>query len=255
VADRFLRALGEKRRPRNDDDRLQGHHVYPYLMAWLDFAERPLEPTPAGPPPERVVLTGCGFLIDRREERFLIAGLRKGAPFRAFLGSRLVANDSGPVLILEDGRILVTHLTHDAEVEDDGARALAKGAFRSAKSERMTPSKNVVLRLLMLTVGRFFRTFIRRLLQRRLILGGKASSFRFERAIEGTPAGWRIVDRILADRDATPVRHLRIGVGQTSIYIAASQPWEPGWLLPWTDLDARRGELSSKGVVEHVRDV
>jgi hypothetical protein len=38
-------------------------------------------------------------------------------------------------------------------------------------------------------------------------------------------------------------------VGQTSIYIAASQPWEHGWLLPWSNLDHLSATLNREGTV------
>lgn len=259
VADRFLGALAAGRRVRNDDDRLQGHHTYPYLMAWLDFADRPTgdaDPTPPQPEPARTLLPDCGFLIDRRDDHYLVAGLKKGAAFRAYRNGVLSANDSGPAIVTEDGTVLVAHVGHDARISEDGDTITVEKAFAPAKRELMTPFKSVVLRMLMLTVGRWFRTFVRKLLQKRLITGSGAAPYSLTRRLTRTDTGYEITDTITAAASGAPrARHLRIGVGQTSIYIAVSQPWDPAWLLPWTDLDDRVDELNGSGSVTVTRTV
>lgn len=252
VADRLLRAFAAGRRASNDDDRLLGHHVYPCLLAWLDWAPR-REATPAAPPPERTLFPACGVAIDRRDDAFLVAGLKKGGPFRAWAGGRLLANDSGPVIELADGRRLVAHLAHDAEIREEDGAWVSRGRFHEAKRERMTPAKSVLLRVVMLTAGRFARTLVRRLLQKRLILGRAPAPFSFERRFERTPRGFRVTDTIRREPGAPPARRLHLGTGQTSAYIAVAQPWEEGWLLPWTDLTSGIPAFEREGQVVHVR--
>ena len=254
VSDRLLGALTAGRRARNDDDRLQGHHVYSYLMAWVDFAPRDDAPTRLQPDPARTHLGACGVLIDRRREAFLIAGLAKGGPFRIYRGTDLVANDSGVAIVTEDDRVLVSHIGHDAEVTDDGAVVSTTQRFAYATRERMTPVKLIVLRAVMITVGRWFRTLVRKLLQRRLITRKVGAPFTLTRTIERTDTGFRVTDSIKRGPGAPRAKHLRLGIGQTSTYVAVSQPWDPAWLLPWTDLDDRVNELNDGGVVEIVRD-
>lgn len=249
VADRYLMALAAGLRACNDDDRLLAHHVYPCLLAWLDHAVR-TEETPAAPPAERTTWNACGFHVDRREDRFLVTGLSKGAPFRAYRGKTPVANDSGPTLALEDGTVLVAHLSLDRSFEVREDEVSVSGAFQPAKTELMTPVKGVVLRGVMLSFGRWFRTAVRKLLQRRLILGAEDAPFRFERRIRAKDDHWVVTDRITRTGSGGPrVKAAWLGVGQTSIYIAASQPWERGWLLPWTDLADRIHELDADGIL------
>jgi hypothetical protein len=254
VADRFLNALAAGRRVKNDDDRLQGHHVYPYLLAWLAFEAGDRSPTQLQPEPSRTHLGACGVLIDRRREAFLIAGLSKGAPFRIYRGTDLVANDSGVAIVTEDDRLFVSHLGHHAEVTDDGEAVTSTQRFAPARGELMTPFKLVVLRLVMLTVGRWCRTFIRKLLQRRLISGKNTAPFTLARRIERTDSGFCVTDTITPAPRAPRARHLGLGVGQTSDYVAVSQPWDPAWLLCWTDLDDRIDQLNAGDPVEVVRD-
>jgi hypothetical protein len=231
IADRVLRAVAAGRRARNDDDRLLAHAAHPFLEAWLDFAPRP-GPTPREPPSGRRHLPGAGFLVDRRPGFYLIAGLAKGGTFRAYASDRLVANDSGPALELEDGSLLVTHLGHDARCEVSESLAVSRGPFRHARSELMTPLRIVVLRLLMLVLGRFARDLIRRRLQRRLILARKDAPFRHTRHFETCAQGVRVRDEIEALPGSPRLRRGWWTTGRTSVYVAAGQPWEQGWLLP-----------------------
>ena len=253
VADRFLSALGEGRRVRNDDDRLRAHHVYPYLLAWLDHAPRDDVATAPQPGPGRAYLEACGLLVDRTPERFLIAGANKGAPFRIYHGARLVANDSGLAAVLEDRRVLVSHLGHDAEVSDDGDTLTSRQPLSAARNEVMSPLKLVALRLFMVTVGRWCRTFVRKLLQRRLITGAAAAPLTLTRTIERTGSGFRVTDVVERQPGAPRVARLSLGVGQTSSYIAVSQPFDPSWLIPWTDLNSHVAALNDTDRVEIVR--
>ena len=154
----------------------------------------------------------------------------------------------------EDDRVLVSHVGHDAEVTDDGTVVSTTQRFAYATRERMTPVKLIVLRAVMITVGRWFRTLVRKLLQRRLITRKVRAPFTLTRTIERTDTGFRVTDSIKRGPGAPRAKHLRLGVGQTSTYVAVSQPWDPAWLLPWTDLDDRVDELNGGGVVEIVRD-
>jgi hypothetical protein len=107
----------------------------------------------------------------------------------------------------------------------------------------------VVLRVLMLTVGRFFRNAVRKLLQRRLITGKESAPFKLTRTFHLSDQGLQVKDCITRVGQGANVKGIRLGVGQTSIYIAASQPWEHGWLLPWSNLDHLSATLNREGTV------
>ena len=247
IADRFLGALARGLRARNDDDRLQGHHLGSYLRAWLDFAPRP-DRTPRFAAPGRTYLPACGFLVDRGPHDMLITGLSKGGPFRIYRDDELVANDSGPSLVLDDGSVLVSHLSHDAVVTAGEQRGESQGSFRRVRRERMTPMKSVALRLVMLTVGRFARGLVRRLLQRRLMQADDPEPFRFRRILERCPGGFRVTDEIRREGRGRAVSRILLSVGQTSMYVAASQPWERGWLLPPEERPAEALDLTRDGL-------
>ena len=252
VADRHLGAVAAGRRAVNDDDRLVAHPIYPLLWAWIERGERPVT-LPVPPPRERSVLTGCGLLIDRGPEHLLLAGLAKGGPFRLYGRRGLLANDSGVTLRTRAGEVFVPHRRHDAEVSDDGVIAVSRGTFSPSRRRLMTPVSNVVLRLFMLTVGRFARGLVRRILQRLLITGRGDSPLEYERTFRREGDEIVVADRISGRAGAPDIAEVWFGTGQTSIYIAASQPWEAGWLLPWVPWSEAPGQLAATGSARRER--
>ena len=250
IADRLLLSLSLNRRARNDDDRLLAHHVYPYLLAWRDHRRIG---TPSPPPEGRLYQVGSGLLVDRSKDRMLVTNLRKGGPFRCYRGLDLVMNDSGPTMVLEDGRTIVAHLGLEGSHKLEGDRAISNHDFHVASRERMTPFKMVVLRMLMLTIGRFFRTFVRKRLQKRLVTGKHAAPFQLERQFELAGDEIIITDRITRAAEAPRVKAAYLGVGQTSVTTAVAQPWEHGWLHPWTALPDAPEALNRTRTYSHKR--
>ncbi|MBM3303301.1 MAG: hypothetical protein FJY85_25565 [Deltaproteobacteria bacterium] len=99
----------------------------------------------------------------------------------------------------------------------------------------MTPWNLVVLRMVMLSLGRFFPNLIRRLLQRMLIVGKRDAPFSFSRSFDWRDGRWRVTDSMRA-RSWDKVLSAGIGCDQTSIYVAMSRTFQMGQLQPWLDL-------------------
>jgi hypothetical protein len=121
------------------------------------------------------------------------------------------------------------------------------GRMAFAKSARLTPLKNVMLRTFMLAFGRFFPDIVRRLLQRLLVTGRKEAPFRFRRTFEPMAQGWMVRDEISADEDWGDVEAAGIGGFQTSATTVMARVFRSEQLQPWIDLGAevkalRRGE-------------
>lgn len=243
IADRVLQALDAGLVPTNDDDRLVFHTLAPLLWSWRDFHERTprVEPFPVA----RTHLSDAGFIVWRTGTRTLVAGLRKGGPFRVYEGTTLRHNDSGVTLVQEDGTVLVSSLRHDAAIRADADTAECSTQFAAARREKLTPMKSVVLRAFMLGPGRFCRGLVRRLLQRRVVSAHGTSAFRLRRTFRVEGAGFVVRDEISAVADAPAVKSAWCSVGQTSHYTAAAQPWSPAWLLPWTELHGAPAELAA----------
>jgi hypothetical protein len=255
VNDRFLRGLEAGLAPCYADDHIIGHHTWNYLLAWRDFAaDRPPVPDrPTG----RVWLRNAGILIDRRDGRELYLALNKGGCFKCFVDGRLAMADTHLSLRVRAGgavRNAIGHLvdTYDSDVGND--RVTVRGSLGWAKQKLMNPLNLMILRVVMLSVGRFFPNLIRKLLQKLLITGKKRAPFRFEREF-AWEAGRLVVRDRLQGESWAEVEEAGWGGDQTSIYVVMSRTWQPGQAQRWEDLTGRVKRLNPGEVLELVREI
>jgi hypothetical protein len=241
INDQFLIGLQHGLGPCYADDHIIGHHTWNYLLAWRDFVPQrpPLPPRPMG----RVWLPNAQLLIDRRDTTELYLALNKGGVFKCFRDGKLIASDTQfSVQMPQAGgwkkgtlKTAVAHLVSQYESQI-GAEAIAiSGPLGWAKQTQMTPLNLMILRIAMLTVGRFFPDLIRKLLQKVLITGKKPAPFQFSRQLHWQDGAWHIVDELQAESWQT-VQSVAIGGDQTSIYVVMSRTFQRGQLQPWLDL-------------------
>ena len=139
--------------------------------------------------------------------------------------------------------------------------------------ETATPVKFVIFRLGLITLGRYFRTLIRKLLQRRLITGLKTLPIELTRVIESmetedrgqgahaprspentTRYRLRVTDEIRLTQPGIQVRRMSYGTDHQSRYVAACGLYQESVLEPWTDLSSQIAELNERGCVTIVRE-
>ena len=244
INDRFLAGLQAGLAPCYADDHIIGHHTWNYLLAWRDFVpDRPaLTPRPTG----QVWLRSAGILIDRRHNTELYLALNKGGVFKLFRDRELVVSDTQFSVQVTQGsqtKTAVAHLVAAYEVQVQADTIAVTGQLGWAKQKQMTPANLMILRLVMLTVGRFFPNLIRKLLQKLLITGKEPAPFRFHRQLRWEGDRWLVSDDLQAE-DWRSVQAVAIGCDQTSIYVVMSRTFQPGQLLPWLDLTAEAKSLS-----------
>ncbi len=125
----------------------------------------------------------------------------------AATGSRAVCfTDAGLIVELTDGRVAVSQ-SHDLTRREvryqKTSRVLTvSGCLHLAKFETATPLKLVVLRLGMLLIGRWFRDWVRRVLQRRLITGRRECPVSLTRTFELLQSGSMRVTDVIELTDA-----------------------------------------------------
>src|SRR5262249_26792904 len=187
----------------------------------------------------RVWLKQAGILIDRRNGAELYVGLNKGGVFKLFRGRKLITSDTQVSFVVAEGkssRNAVAHLVDDYDVQVSADQVVVRGSLGWAKQKQMTPLTLVFLRLAMLCVGRFYPDFVRKLLQRMLIVGKEPAPFRFNRSLKWEADGvLTVVDDVYADYWKL-VRQAGIGCDQTSIYVVMSRTFQVGQLQQWHDL-------------------
>ena len=247
VNDRFLEGLAADRQPCYADDHILGHHMWNDLLAWRDFVE--IRPAASAIEPGRASFPNAGLLVDSRDSKTLIVSTNKGGVFKFYRNNELTASDT-QISIQTAGkggkaRNAVGHLVdgYDVAIEDDAITV--SGALGWAKHKGMTPAKMIVLRLVMLTAGRFFPDLIRKILQKMLITGKEDAPFRFIRRIEWREGGaLGVHDEVTAD-DWGSVEAAGIGGYQTSIYVVMSRVFAADQLHPWEDLTDRVRKLGA----------
>lgn len=192
------------------------------------------------PPPERdrLWLPNARLLVDHRQGTALFLALNKGGVFKVFRDRQLVCSDTQISVQVQVGRRVktaVAHLVGPYAVDLGDDQITVRGDLGWAKQTQMTPMNLLILRGVMLTVGRFFPNLIRRLLQRVLIVGKKAAPFQFVRTLTWQDGQWQVTDELHA-QDWSSVQSVIIGGDQTSIYVVMSRTFQPGQLQPWLDL-------------------
>ncbi len=243
INDQFLKGLAQGLAPCYADDHIIGHHTWNYLLAWRDFvAERPpLKPRPKG----RFWLQEGGILIDRRQDNELYLSLNKGGVFKLFCDGKLVASDTQFSLQVKQGKKVknaVGHLMSNYQVEIQEDEITISGSLGWAKQKQMNPLNLMILRVVMLSFGRFYPNLIRKLLQKILITGKNNAPFRFRRQLRWENGQWQVIDK-LSSRDWNDVVTAGIGCDQTSIYVVMSRTFQKGQLQRWWNLTDRVKEL------------
>ena len=243
INDRFLQGLAKGLGSCYGDDRIIGHHTWNYLLAWRDYV-------PARPPiqkhsPGRFYLPEGGILIDRREDTELYLALNKGGVFKLFRNGKLIASDTQFSLVVAEGSKLknaVGHLIGDYQTTIEEDNITISGSLGWAKQKQMNPFNSMALRVVMLTVGRFFPNLIRSILQKILITGKTTAPFQFRRSLYWQDGCWQVYDDLAAD-SWDKVQAAAIGVDQTSIYVVMSRTFQAGQLQPPWDLTTEIQQL------------
>ena len=182
INDRFLKGLKNGCGSCYADDHIVGHHTWNYLLTWKDFVDNrpPTQPPILG----RVWFPNARILIDQREDTKLYLALNKGGAFKFFRHNKLILSDTQFSLQVKAGSKIknaVGHLVGDYQYDIQDNQITIDGPLGWAKQKQMTPLNLMILRVVMLTVGRFFPNLIRKLLQKMLITGKNDAPFKFQR--------------------------------------------------------------------------
>lgn len=237
----LLRPFAEDRVPAYPE-RFEGHFVTAWLLAWREWQEqRPAAPLKLFE--GRVAYPEARLLLDERRGQRLFLATSRGGALKLFDGDRLINSDTGPTLATGKGKVAVCHLEGAYDVDAGADRITIAGTMAFAKTARLTPFKSMVLRGIMITLGRFFPDTIRRLLQRLLVTGRDDAPFRFRRELSWDGAAWTIRDEIVPERGWRNVKAAGIGGFQSSTTTVTARIWTPAQLQPWLDLTPRLAEL------------
>jgi hypothetical protein len=251
VAELFLRkALPGRTRYFNDDNRMCAHYVYDWFQAWRDYADVPGRNQAAClSEPRTAWFAEAGLLVERDACRCAVVAAHKGGVIKVTGEAGPVYSDTGPMVQLEDGAVLVAHLVNRANAVkwDAGARTLTiRGALCRRRAPIMTPAKQMVFRLLALTIGRCNPNWLRLLIQKLFITGKAATNATFARTIRFGADTIEITDEVDLHGAGRPVAVIA-APDSTSIYVASSNSFQAANLLPVRRLDILLTQLRGSG--------
>jgi hypothetical protein len=250
VADRYLDlALPGGTRYYNDDDRMCAHYVYDWMQAWEYFSPQRSEDLGPWEPPADRHFVRAGLAAFTRSQHRIIVALTKGAVIKAVGPDGAVASDTGPLIKLADGTVLTSHLvdrdgTPTVEGLDNPGQPVTitvRGNLCRRRAKLATPFKQVLFRLLNLTLGRVAPQLMRKTLQKILITGKPRTEWTFERVVTLTDADLRITTTVTAPHAKPPSGKSAVLEGwlasdATSIYVANSNTYQRSVLLEWHSL-------------------
>lgn len=272
LADGYLSALSQGRQAHFTDDRLYAHHTANRLEAYLDWsAERAASQEVSGKETRRF-FAGAGLLVRRLGNCQTIVSSARGGAFCHFSLSQTVHADAGLIVQAADGRLAVSNM-HDlgrrVRVDLEAGTLSVEADLHWVRFETATPSRQALLHLGMVTLGRFCRTWVRKILQRRLITGRAACPVRLVRRLEilaaklsdptttgdaSPPASLRVIDEIVLGDPRVRIAAMYFASDLEPAYVAATNVYQDSVLQPWTDLAAHVETLNRDRRVTIVRE-
>jgi hypothetical protein len=259
LADAYLATLAAGRQAHFSDDRMFAHRTADLLEAYVDWA--PERPPASIPPAGNEWLPRAQLLVARGLDRYTVVSAARGGVFQHFTGDRLAGGDAGLIVETTDRRQAVSQM-HDlgrgVTFNEAGTAILSVGGpLHWARFETATPVKQAIFHLGMITLGRWLRELVRRVLQRRLITGRRPCPIRLERRFElqagGEPA-LRVTDTITLTDSTVRVRRMSYGTDHEAAYIAASGVYQDAVLRPWVDLAEYVDRLNGERRVTVIRE-
>jgi hypothetical protein len=252
IAQTYLtRALPERRRYFNDDNRMCAHYVYDWIQSWLDYNPERTGLLEDERQPFQRWFPGAKLFVKKTPRYYAIASMAKGGVLKVFDEQGPLYSDTGLIAETEAGDVLVSHLVDDHELEVDLERGkLAASGWLSRRRQPLpSPAKQIAFRAMNLSVGRVSANLVRGILQKVLITGKPRTSARFRRELHFGNESVVVRDQIDLSKTAEKLRRLATGSDATSIYVANSNTFQESVLTPWNNLDEHVDAINRERVL------
>jgi hypothetical protein len=244
LADGFLSALAQGKHGHFHDDRLFAHRLGNQIEAHLDWS--PVRPEPSEDSARTIKhFSNAGLFVYTDSDRQTVVSTARGGILKHFETERTVT-DAGLVVEMQGGMVAVSQM-HDHQrsvevnnVSDGSVSITVSGPLHTSRFETATPVNQSILHVGMWAVGRWCRTAVRKLLQKRLITGRHSFPIHLTRTIKlqsGEPTV-RVKDEIELMSPAVRIERMAYGTDHQAAYVAACGVYQDSILEPWTDLSA-----------------
>ncbi len=247
TADAFLLSLQKKTRSCIDDDRIFIHYTYNFLQAHGDFFEPREVRSKDGGRVLKKFFEQAGLYVVSDDKNYAVISTRKGGTAKYFRNGTLKFSDCGFVGATDKRQKFISQVVADWKHEVRGDTLVIEGGCYEHRDLVFKPGSFLLFRAFLVLIARFLpANFVRTLLQKKAItkrLKRVPVSIRTEiplRSLDKVKYSIRLTD------DSVRVEDLWIGSDPTFIYIATSQPFQQGNLLPWVSLGPVLRELNEK---------
>ncbi|MGF1572584.1 MAG: hypothetical protein ACFCU1_05880 [Sumerlaeia bacterium] len=260
IAESFLqKSMPDRRRYYNDDDRMAAHYVYDWMQAWADYNPKRQQPVSLPTKPTVTWLKGAKLFIVKTPSYHAVVAGNKGGTFKVITPQGPLESDTGLIGRLNDGKVVVTHVVDNhasIQVDETARKITIVGKFQKRSSPLPTPFKQIIFRVLLLTIGRFDANLVRRLLQKILITGKNVQPIGFSRSIEFGDQKISVFDEVrIEPEEKRNFKDLAAGSDATSIYVANSNVYQDSVLIPWKWFTNKVRELNEKRKVQINRTI
>ncbi len=252
TANQFLDSIKTGKRSYIDDDRIFIHYVYNYLQAYQDFySDRHTEISQKDQIFQKI-FPHASLLVQNSKAGYAVFSLVKGGVGKIFKEKRLALSDCGLVGKTAQGVKFISQVIAPREVKLTENELVVEGDCYEHRDILFTPFLFVAFRLFMILLARFLpANAVRKLLQKKAILKKKkAFPLKYQKRIPLDTLDY--VDYTFYLKDpSVRIGELWIGSDPTFIYIATSQPYQPGNLKLWIDLSGILSTLHEKGTATY----
>ena len=243
VAETFLRrAMPERRRYYNEDNRMISHYVLDWMHSWLDYHPERQGTLAENRKPFTKHFKEAGILVKKTDSYYAVVNATKGGVVKVFDVEGPIYSDTGVMLRTSDGTVMVSHLVdeeHLYDIDAEGGVVTVTGKLSKRRYPLSSPVKQILFRGMNLSVGRFGAHLVRQILQKVLITGKPRTEATFTRRLV-LGADDVTVDDTLDIRGVQDVTVADVVAGSdaTSIYVANSNTFQESVLLPWHPVSA-----------------
>jgi hypothetical protein len=247
IAETYLqRALPERRRYFNDDNRMCAHYVYDWMHSWIDYNDERYGTLDEHREPFTKWFDEAKILVKKTDTYYAVLSPFKGGVLKVFDEEGPVYSDTGLLAHTTGGDTYVTHLVddYDIDVDIDRGEVTVSGSMCKRRHPLPSPIKQMAFRTMNLSIGRFSANGVRSILQKVLITGKPRTNVKFRRSFRFSDDDIAICDHIDATAESTEFDGLSVGSDATSIYVANSNTFQESVLLPWQDFDHLTADLN-----------
>jgi len=268
LADGFLHSLANGTNAHFGDDRMFIHQIASLIGAYKDWSSTRPESRPTLKNSSTHYFDRARLIVRRTSNSHTVISGAKCGAFKHFSDSSRPMTDAGLIVETTDGRIAVSNMQSSQhkidppfDVQDFRCSLTVVGNLNWAKFETISPPKQMLLHFGMLTIGRWCRTAVRKMLQKRLITGRHVCPIRLTRSFEfldgvsgDDDISVRITDTIELTDPKIRLRRMAFGNDHFSTYVAACGVYQESAITPWLDLAQYIDTLNRERKVTIVRE-